>query len=547
MILARLAYGTWLAPGSVPRRPPSLEGRGRRGITGVTTEEIRAAATLGLTLRLLVVAERPVTPGDEPRVRVVPTAVPLDGHFGLTTGVLNRIEVDAEPLGRFAVDGPGAGGAATSSAVLGDLIAIGRGDGSSWAGLPPATSAASSLGSGAGRARRRHRRGRLVRVPSRRPGPPGPVGIGRPVRGRSSRWHGAPDGGSVARPGAELDPGAARPAGRLERSGRRAPLPDRRLTVLGQAADRARLVERYRRFLPITDATPALTLGEGGTPLLRARRLGKEIGLANLYLKVEGQNPTGSFKDRGMVVAVARALEAGATAIICASTGNTSASAAAYAAAAGIEAVVVLPRGQIAPGKLLQALVAGARVVADRRQLRPGAGDRPRAGRRSPTSDDPRQLGQPVPHRGPEDGRVRSLRRPRPGAGRPGDPGRERRQHHGLLGRLRRLPRGRPHRSPCRACSASRRPAPRRSCWATRRAPGDRGDGHPDRQSRVVGRGGRRPATSREGRSRPSPTTRSWPPTATSRGSRACSASRRRRRRWRASGAWSRKGDRAAR
>jgi threonine synthase len=127
---------------------------------------------------------------------------------------------------------------------------------------------------------------------------------------------------------------------------------------------RPRLLERYRRFLPVSDATPRLTLGEGGTPLVHARRLGAELGLANLYLKVEGQNPSGSFKDRGMVLAVAKALEAGATAIICASTGNTSASAAAYAAAAGIEAVVVLPKGQIAAGKLLQALVAGARVVA---------------------------------------------------------------------------------------------------------------------------------------------------------------------------------------
>ena len=130
------------------------------------------------------------------------------------------------------------------------------------------------------------------------------------------------------------------------------------------ASARPRLMERYRRFLPLTDATPALTLGEGGTPLVHARNLGRLLGLANLYLKVEGQNPTGSFKDRGMVVAVAKALEAGASAVICASTGNTSASAAAYAASAGLEAVVVLPRGQIAHGKLLQALVAGARVVA---------------------------------------------------------------------------------------------------------------------------------------------------------------------------------------
>ena len=124
------------------------------------------------------------------------------------------------------------------------------------------------------------------------------------------------------------------------------------------------LMERYRRFLPITDQTPALTLGEGATPLVRAAHLGAAIGAPNLYLKVEGQNPTGSFKDRGMVVAVAKAVEAVARAIVCASTGNTSASAAAYGAAAGLEVIVILPKGQIALGKLLQALVAGARVVA---------------------------------------------------------------------------------------------------------------------------------------------------------------------------------------
>ncbi len=130
------------------------------------------------------------------------------------------------------------------------------------------------------------------------------------------------------------------------------------------AGRRPRLVERYRRFLPITDATPALSLGEGFTSLVHLRRLGAELGLPNLHVKLEGQNPTGSFKDRGMVVAVSKALEDDAQAIICASTGNTSASAAAYGAAAGLEVVVLLPKGQIALGKLLQALVAGARVVA---------------------------------------------------------------------------------------------------------------------------------------------------------------------------------------
>jgi threonine synthase len=130
------------------------------------------------------------------------------------------------------------------------------------------------------------------------------------------------------------------------------------------AAARPTLVERYRAFLPVTDATPRLTLGEGFTPLVRLERIGARLGLSNLYAKVEGQNPTGSFKDRGMVVAVAKALEAGATAIICASTGNTSASAAAYGSRAGLDVVVVLPKGRIAAGKLLQATVAGAKVVA---------------------------------------------------------------------------------------------------------------------------------------------------------------------------------------
>jgi threonine synthase len=125
-----------------------------------------------------------------------------------------------------------------------------------------------------------------------------------------------------------------------------------------------RLLERYREFLPVGPATPLLGLGEGGTPLLPAPRLGKRIGLPNLHVKVEGANPSGSFKDRGMVVAVAKAVEAGAQAIICASTGNTSASAAAYGASAGLEVVVVLPRGQVAHGKLVQARATGARIVS---------------------------------------------------------------------------------------------------------------------------------------------------------------------------------------
>lgn len=124
------------------------------------------------------------------------------------------------------------------------------------------------------------------------------------------------------------------------------------------------LLDRYRDMLPVTDRTPRLSLHEGNTPLLAAPKLARDIGVAELFLKLEGMNPTGSFKDRGMVVAVAKAVEDGARSIICASTGNTSASAAAYAAHAGIEAIVVIPAGKIALGKLAQSLMYGARLLA---------------------------------------------------------------------------------------------------------------------------------------------------------------------------------------
>jgi threonine synthase len=123
------------------------------------------------------------------------------------------------------------------------------------------------------------------------------------------------------------------------------------------------LLTTFRDWLPVTDQTPALTLHEGATPLLRADRLAKWVGVDELYLKFDGLNPTGSFKDRGMVVAVAKALEEGARTIICASTGNTSASAAAYAARAGITCVVLLPAGKVALGKVAQAVAYGARIV----------------------------------------------------------------------------------------------------------------------------------------------------------------------------------------
>jgi len=121
---------------------------------------------------------------------------------------------------------------------------------------------------------------------------------------------------------------------------------------------------KYKDLLPITPDTPLFSLGEGDTPLVRCDALAKEVGCGELYLKLEGCNPTGSFKDRGMVVAVAKALEAGSKAIMCASTGNTSASAAAYAAYWGLTAVIIVPEGRIALGKLAQAIVYGAKIIA---------------------------------------------------------------------------------------------------------------------------------------------------------------------------------------
>src|SRR5579864_5471356 len=122
------------------------------------------------------------------------------------------------------------------------------------------------------------------------------------------------------------------------------------------------LIEEYRSFLPVTEATPVVTLPEGGTPLIPAPRLSERVG-ASVYLKYEGLNPTGSFKDRGMTLAISKAAEEGAKAVICASTGNTSASAAAYAVRAGMVCAVLVPSGKIAMGKLAQALVHGARLL----------------------------------------------------------------------------------------------------------------------------------------------------------------------------------------
>jgi len=123
------------------------------------------------------------------------------------------------------------------------------------------------------------------------------------------------------------------------------------------------ILERYGKYLPVTPHTPAVSLGEGSTPLVRSVRIGPALGLEQLYFKYEGMNPTGSFKDRGMAMATARALEAGAQTLLCASTGNTSASAAAYAARYKLRATVVMPAVGVATGKIAQTLAYGATII----------------------------------------------------------------------------------------------------------------------------------------------------------------------------------------
>ena len=124
------------------------------------------------------------------------------------------------------------------------------------------------------------------------------------------------------------------------------------------------VIQEYRKFLPVTDATPVVSLNEGNTPLVQAKRLAQKVcpGV-DLYLKIEGANPTGSFKDRGMTLAVSKALEKKARAVMCASTGNTSAAAAAYGAKAGLPVYVLVPAHYIALGKLSQAMIHGARII----------------------------------------------------------------------------------------------------------------------------------------------------------------------------------------
>ena len=289
-------------------------------------------------------------------------------------------------------------------------------------------------------------------------------------RGLAERRASGPRGRPARRGAADLGDarGRGRDRGRRDapRAGRPGPRdPEARTRARGATSSAARLVigliERFRDRLPVGPGTPIVSLGEGSTPLLAAPRLGAELGI-ELFLKLEGQNPTGSFKDRGMTLALSKALEDGARAVVCASTGNTSASAAAYAARAGLRCAVVVPAGAIALGKLAQAQACGARVVQIDGSFDDALCRRPRAGRPSP--GDARQQPEPVPPRGSEDRGVRghatTSATPRTGcACRSATAATSRPTGAASASRSTvATPRAR------RVCSPARPPAPRRSC-----------------------------------------------------------------------------------
>ena len=234
---------------------------------------------------------------------------------------------------------------------------------------------------------------------------------------------------------------------------------------------RPRLMQRFEAFLPITEATPTLSLGEGFTPLVHARTLGRAMGCPLLFLKFEGMNPTGSFKDRGMVLAVAKALEAGADAIICASTGNTAASAAAYGASAGMEVVVVLPgRPDRRRASWSRRRSAGARVVG----IQGNFDDALRVVREMSEHQDPEHPVTLVNSVNPyrlEGQKTAAFEvcEDLGGAPRlPRHPGRQCRQHQRLLAGLHRVPRRRPGGDGAGDARLPGRRAPRRWSSATR-------------------------------------------------------------------------------
>ncbi len=328
-ILATVAFGSRVAIDEVETR----------GITEIEPAHVAAAADLGMVVRLVGIA---TLANDAVDVRVQPAFVQRSHPLAAVDGAFNAVMLQGDAIREITLEGPGAGGTETASAVVADLVSVvgtaGTGflqNDACWRELerldPDAWRSPFyvhlDVADRAGRARARgepargaRRLGRAARAAPRR----------RPGRARSR----------LARSAARAGRGRARRDLRIPRGARAS-------------------VRRSRRhgYVAVT-----ITLGEGNTPLLHAPRLSERLGV-DLWLKWEGANPTGSFKDRGMSVAMTKAVEDGATTVVCASTGNTAASAAAYAARAGLEAVIVVAAGGPASSKLVQVRAVGGRIV----------------------------------------------------------------------------------------------------------------------------------------------------------------------------------------
>ncbi len=338
------------------------------GISAITASNVAAAKAAGYVVKLLAVAERSA---DERgiSVRVHPAMVSRQHPLAAVREAYNAVFVESDAAGQLMFYGPGAGGAPTASAVVGDIVAVARnrmsgGHGpreSAYAALPV-------LPVGVSLTRYyiamdlTDKAGVLASVAA--------VFAEHDVSIETLRQEGHGDDASLeivthdalesctGRDVHQSSRARLGPSDHLDHAGG-----GRMSPVLTQATRQWRgIIDEYRDRLPVTEATPVISLREGGTPLVRANVVSERTG-CDVWLKVEGANPTGSFKDRGMTMAISRAAEEGAQAVICASTGNTSASAAAYAVRAGMVCAVLVPQGKIALGKLSQALAHGARLL----------------------------------------------------------------------------------------------------------------------------------------------------------------------------------------
>eukprot|EP01133_Synstelium_polycarpum_P027397 gene27397-33039_t len=340
-ILASIAFHTRVTAADVYRE----------GISTITSADLASAKALDCTIKLLSICERIVTPKGKERIsaRVYPALVPLSHPLASVNGAFNAVVVEAENAGRLMFYGQGAGGAPTASAVMGDLVMAARNK------------------VHGGRGPRESKYAKLKVAP-----------MGDILTRYYVNMEVADKEGVLSAVAAEFAKhGVSISVVRQEGAGAGA-----RLVVVTHVATDAALsetvaalnelefvtaawpglIEAYRDRLAIGDNWKTVTLREGGTPLLPAGHL-SEITGCDVYLKVEGLNPTGSFKDRGMTMAVTDALARGQRAVLCASTGNTSASAAAYAAKAGMTCAVLIPQGKIAMGKLAQAVMHGAKII----------------------------------------------------------------------------------------------------------------------------------------------------------------------------------------